>query len=77
MIARERGLEPLAEMILNDTVTSGDPLEIASRIVTEEVPTPEDAIQGASDIVAEIVSDSADFRAYLRKKDVERRLYSS
>ena len=32
------------------------------------MPTPEDAIQGASDIVAEIVSDSADFRAYLRKK---------
>ena len=68
MIARERGLEPLAEMILNDTVTSGDPLEIAKEFVTEEVPTPEDAIQGASDIVAEIVSDSADFRAYLRKK---------
>ena len=68
MIARERGLEPLAEMILNDTVTSGDPLEIAKEFVTEEVPTPEDAIQGASDIVAEIVSDSADFRAYLRKR---------
>ena len=68
MIARERGLEPLADMILNDTVTSGDPLEIAKEFVTEEVPTPEDAIQGASDIVAEIVSDSADFRAYLRKK---------
>ena len=31
------------------------------------MPTPEDAIQGASDIVAEIVSDSADFRAYLQK----------
>ena len=55
-------------MILNDTVTAGDPLEIAKEYVTEEVPTPEDAIQGASDIVAEIVSDSADFRAYLRKK---------
>ena len=68
MIARERGLEPLAEMILNDTVISGDPLEIAKEYITEEVPTPEDAIQGASDIVAEIVSDSADFRAYLRKK---------
>ena len=61
-------LEPLAEMILNDTVISGDPLEIAKEYITEEVPTPEDAIQGASDIVAEIVSDSADFRAYLRKK---------
>ena len=68
MIARERGLEPLADMILNDTVTSGNPLDIAKEYVSEEVPTPEDAIQGASDIVAEIVSDSADYRATLRKR---------
>lgn len=68
MIARERGLEPLADMILNDTVTSGSPLDIAREYISEEVPTPEDAIQGASDIVAEIVSDSADFRATLRKR---------
>lgn len=68
MIARERGLEPLADMILNDTVTSGNPLDIAKEYVSEEVPTPEDAIQGASDIVAEIVSDSVDFRATLRKR---------
>lgn len=68
MIARERGLEPLADMILNDTVTSGNPIDIAKDYISEEVPTPEDAIQGASDIVAEIVSDSADFRAALRKR---------
>lgn len=68
MIARERGLEPLADMILNDTVTSGNPLDIAKEYISEEVLTPEDAIQGASDIVAEIVSDSADFRAALRKR---------
>ena len=68
MIARERGLEPLADMILNDTVTSGNPLDIAREYISEEVPTPEDAIQGASDIVAEIISDSADFRATLRKR---------
>ena len=68
MIARERGLEPLADMILNDTVTSGNPLDIAREYISEEVPTPGDAIQGASDIVAEIVSDSADFRATLRKR---------
>ena len=68
MVARERGLEPLADMILNDTVTSGNPLDIAREYVSEEVTTPEDAIQGASDIVAEIVSDSADFRATLRKR---------
>ena len=68
MIARERGLEPLADMILNDTVTSGNLLDITKEYISEEVPTPEDAIQGASDIVAEIVSDSADFRATLRKR---------
>ena len=68
MIARERGLEPLADMILNDTVTTGNPLDIAREYISEEVPTPEAAIQGASDIVAEIVSDSADFRATLRKR---------
>lgn len=68
MIARERGLEPLADMILNDTVTSGNPLDVAREYISEDVPTPEDAIQGASDIVAEIVSDSADFRATLRKR---------
>lgn len=68
MIARERGLEPLADMILNDTVTSGNPLDIAREYISEDVPTPEDAIQGASDIIAEIVSDSADFRATLRKR---------
>ena len=68
MIARERGLEPLADMILNDTITSGNPLDIAREYISEDVPTPEDAIQGASDIVAEIVSDSADFRATLRKR---------
>lgn len=68
MIARERGLEPLADMIINDTVTSGEPLVIAADYINDEVPTAEDAIQGASDIVAEIVSDSADFRAALRKR---------
>ena len=68
MIARERGLEPLADMILNDTVTTGNPLDIAKEYISEDVPTPADAIQGASDIVAEIVSDSADFRATLRKR---------
>ncbi len=68
MIARERGLESLADMIINDTVTSGEPLVIAADYINDEVPTAEDAIQGASDIVAEIVSDSADFRADLRKR---------
>ena len=37
MIARERGLEPLADMILNDTVTSGNPLDIAREYISDFV----------------------------------------
>ena len=66
-IARERGLEPLALMILDDAVSVGDPLAIGTEYINDEVPDAEAALQGASDIVAEMVSDRADFRAYLRK----------
>lgn len=68
MIARERGLEPLALMILNDTETSGDPESIAVQYCNEDVPDAAAALQGAQDIVAEMVSDNADFRKALRKK---------
>ena len=44
MIARERGLEPLAMMMLEDTETSGDPFAIAADYITEEVPTAEEAL---------------------------------
>lgn len=67
-IARERGLEPLAALMLDDSVTTGDPLALAKEYLSEEVLTEEDALQGASDIVAETISDRADFRAYLRKR---------
>lgn len=67
-IARERGLEPLAALMLDDSVTTGDPLSLAKEYLSEEVLTEEDALQGASDIVAETISDRADFRAYLRKR---------
>lgn len=67
-IARERGLEPLAALMLDDSVTTGDPLALAKEYLSGEVLTEEDALQGASDIVAETISDRADFRAYLRKR---------
>ncbi|MCF0154917.1 MAG: RNA-binding transcriptional accessory protein, partial [Veillonella sp.] len=67
-IARERGLEPLAMMMLDDTVASGDPEAIAADYINDEVPDAAAALQGASDIVAEMVSDNADFRKALRKK---------
>lgn len=59
MMAREKGLEPLA-MIMIEGKTSGTVEEYAKEYLNEEVETVEDAIQGASDIIAEIVSAGID-----------------
>ena len=69
-IAREKGLEPLAEMMFAQELTEGSPLDAASAFVNEEkeVLTPEAALAGAMDIVAETVSEKADVRAMLRKQ---------
>lgn len=68
MIAREKGLEPLAEMIIRQ-VMDVRPLEsIASVFISETVPSAEDALQGARDIVAEIISDNFNVRAATREK---------
>lgn len=67
-IAREKGLEPLALMILNDTESFGNSETIASQFITDQVPDVASALQGAQDIVAEMVSDNADFRKALRKR---------
>lgn len=67
-IARERGLEPLAQLMLDEsaTDTTSTVESLTAPYITEEVPDSEAALQGAMDIVAEDVSDRADFRAYLR-----------
>lgn len=67
-VARERGLEPLAAFLLSQEISSEDPLIWAEQFVNEEkdVKTPQDALQGAMDIIAEDVSDSADIRGQLR-----------
>jgi len=67
MVARERGLEPLAEMILSQSL-DGSPEEAAAGFVTEDVPSVEDALQGARDIVAETISDNANVRSTTREK---------
>ncbi len=67
MIARERGLEPLAEQILSQSL-EGSPEEAAAQFITEDVPTVEDALQGARDIVAETISDNANVRQATREK---------
>lgn len=64
--ARDMGLEPLAEIILAQKVTESIK-KIAEKYVNDKVKTPEDAINGAQDIIAEIISDNSDFRKKIRK----------
>lgn len=71
-IAKERGLEPLAEYILRQEATEPVLNEAAKYISEEkEVKTPEEALQGAQDIIAEMISDDADHRLYIRNITVE------
>ena len=67
-IAKERGLEPLANVLMMQPPRMAAPEEMAAKYVDEEkgVPTPEDALQGAMDIIAEAVSDDAAVRARLK-----------
>jgi uncharacterized protein len=70
-IAREKGLEPLAELIKSLNTPSGKPISLeqeAAKYLSEEkgVKTAEEALKGASDILAEEVSEKAELRAYLR-----------
>jgi uncharacterized protein len=64
-VARERGLAPLAEAILAQD-RDFDPETAAADFITEDVPTAADALAGASDIIAEIMSDDAELRKTLR-----------
>ncbi len=72
-IAKELGLEPLANIILeqnkNDNIE-----EIAKGFICENVETIEDAINGAKDIISEIISDNADYRAIIRKEFLKKGL---
>lgn len=67
-IAREKGLEPLAERIFAQETDCPSPLEMANDFIDEEkgVESAEDALQGAMDIIAEDLSDHADIRRRLR-----------
>ncbi|QEK11335.1 RNA-binding transcriptional accessory protein [Crassaminicella thermophila] len=67
-IAKEKGLEPLAEILFSQEIFDGTIEEIAVKFVNEEkdVNTVEEAIEGAQDIIAEKVSDNADYRKKIR-----------
>ncbi|WP_170333524.1 Tex family protein [Ruegeria arenilitoris] len=64
MIARENGLEPLADAILNDR--SANPETMAEAYVTEAVPTTRDALNGARDIITERLTENATLLGELR-----------
>jgi uncharacterized protein len=66
-VAREKGLEPLAQKILAQG-SDGEPLADAAAFVTEQVASVDDALAGARDIVAETIADTAEVRAYVRKE---------
>ena len=67
-VAREKGLLPLAEKILEQNPKGDYPIDMAEGFVNEEkgVNNPEEALQGALDIIAEIISDDAGIRKRLR-----------
>lgn len=67
--AIERGLEPLADVIWQQELTSGDFQEVAAAYINpeKEVGTIEEAIAGAMDIIAERISDTPENRAFIRK----------
>jgi uncharacterized protein len=78
-IAKEKGLEPLAIIIKNQELLSGDKFSIASEYINEEkgVKTAEEAITGALDIIAEDISDNADYRKEIRKITFENGIFTS
>lgn len=68
--AKAKGLEPLALIIYMQQTRSGDVLKVAEPFVNpeKEVETAEDAIQGACDIIAEMIADNADLISEVRDK---------
>ncbi len=77
-VAKEKGLEPLAKYILEMNAT--EPLEIkAKEFIDKEkgVESEADALQGAKDIIAEEISDNADYRTYIRKATFDEGIITS
>ncbi len=77
-IAKERGLEPLANVLLLQQLDHPAQEEAAGYISEEKgVATAEDALQGAMDIVAEAIADEADYRTYIREKTMKKGILTS
>lgn len=77
-VAKEKGLEPLANLILLQQAKGPLAEEAALFLSAEkEVTTVEEALQGAQDIIAESISDDADYRSVIRKLTVSEGLLTS
>jgi len=68
IIAREKGLEGLAEQVLEQPHTSATLAELAAPFLNEQVATVEEALAGARDIVAERIADHPEIRAAVRQR---------
>ncbi len=67
-VAREKGLEPLAQVMLAQEVTQGNLADLTAPFLNDEVTSADDALAGARDIIAETVAEDADIRAAVRQK---------
>ena len=77
-VAREKGVQGLAEWLLSPS-SEGDPLAEAARYINDEkeVPDAETAISLAEDIIAGDISDNADYRAWIRRRTMQRGMIES
>ncbi len=76
-VAKEKGLEPLAQIILAQEIRTPLEEEAAKYVSEDGVATPQEALQGAMDILAEQVSDEAEYRSYIRQATAEEGIISS
>ncbi len=70
-IAREKGLQPLADLILQQVRDGSAPEAAAQTYINEQVATAEEALAGARDIVAETIADNAEVRHQTREKAMQ------
>lgn len=68
MVSREKGLEPLAQMIIDQIITDQEIESLVNPFLNPDVLDPEAAMSGASDIVAEMISEDATVRQTTREK---------
>ncbi len=82
-VAKEKGLDALAEYILGQITPLPVKEEAAKYVTADDVPqekrveSPEDALQGAKDIIAESISDDADYRSYIREATMDEGIITS